>query len=270
MTTSQRLAKILAHFGFCSRRQAEAWIQEGRIKLRDQVVTTPATLVTEADYPFIQVDNKPLPNQKPQPRLWLYYKPVGLITTRHDPQGRPTVFDNLPPHLPRVISIGRLDINSEGLLLLTNNGDLARWCEHPQQAWERHYRVRVYGQVNAKDLQQLADGITIEGMHYDAIRAHLDGQKGRNAWITMILREGKNREIRRICEHFDWQVNRLIRTNYGPFALGTLKPGEVKEAKQQVQFFADFQKVYTCKDPEMSRKKGLSGEKRGPKNKEYF
>ncbi len=239
-----RIAKVLARAGLCSRREAERWIADGRVSVDGAVLTTPAVTVTDKNR--ILVDGKPLPQKEP-PRLWRYHKPTGLITSHKDERGRATIFDNLPNSLPRVISVGRLDLNSEGLLLLTNDGALARHLERPQTGWARRYRVRVYGRVDPAALASLAKGITISGIRYDAIQAELDRQKGGNAWVTMVLREGKNREIRRVCEHFGWTVNRLIRIAYGPFQLGNLARGAVEEVnpkalreqigKQATEFF---------------------------------
>jgi 23S rRNA pseudouridine2605 synthase len=222
----ERIAKRLARAGLCSRREAERWIAEGRVSVDGAVLTTPAVLVTAASR--IAVDGKPVGAAEPT-RLWRYHKPRGLVTTNRDPQGRPTIFAALPKALPRVISIGRLDLNSEGLLLLTNDGALARHLELPSTAWVRRYRVRVHGRVDVKRLAALAEGVTIAGIAYGAVEAELERQQGSNAWLTFGLREGKNREVRRICEHLDLVVTRLIRTSYGPFQLGGLAPGMVEE-----------------------------------------
>jgi len=227
----ERIAKRLARAGLCSRRDAERWIAQGRVAVDGQVLTSPAVNVTQASH--ITVDGAPIPEQTPT-RLWRYHKPRGLLTTHRDPEGRPTIFDELPQELPRVITIGRLDLNSEGLLLLTNDGALARKLELPSTGWIRRYRVRVHGTVDSQALAGLAQGVTIEGVKYGAVRAQLDRQQGDNAWLTMALTEGKNREVRRICEHLGWRVNRLIRVAYGPFQLGLLEPGGVEEVSARV------------------------------------
>jgi 23S rRNA pseudouridine2605 synthase len=227
----ERIAKAMARAGLCSRREAETWIAAGRVKLNGVKLTSPAQNVTAAD--TILVDGKPLP-AKEKTRLWRYHKPRGLLTTDRDPQGRPTVFENLPASLPRVVSVGRLDLNSEGLLLLTNDGALARQLELPSTAWVRRYRVRVNGKVDPERLHELGRGITVAGIRYGPVEAALDRQKGDNAWLTMGLTEGKNREIRNLCSHFGWTVNRLIRVSYGPFQLGHLEPGGVEEVVGKV------------------------------------
>jgi 23S rRNA pseudouridine2605 synthase len=227
----ERIAKRLARAGLCSRRDAERWIAQGRVAVDGRVLTSPAVNVTQASR--ITVDGDPIPEKTPT-RLWRYHKPRGLLTTHRDPEGRPTIFDELPQELPRVITIGRLDLNSEGLLLLTNDGALARKLELPATGWIRRYRVRVHGTVDPQALAGLAQGVTVEGVRYGAVKAQLDRQQGENAWLTMALAEGKNREVRRICEHLGWQVNRLIRVAYGPFQLGLLEPGGVEEVSARV------------------------------------
>ncbi len=226
----ERIAKRMARAGLCSRRDAERWIAQGRVAIDGQIITTPATIVT--DEMQIRVDGKPL-NEAPSSRVWLYYKPVGLLTTHHDPQGRPTIFESLPSSLPRVISIGRLDLNSEGLILLTNDGELARYAELPSTGWARSYQVRVYGVVDKAALAALTQGITIEGVTYGRIEAEvvkdLEANSRSNTWLFMTLYEGKNREIRKVLAHLGLRVNRLIRVSYGPFSLGDLKPEEGKE-----------------------------------------
>lgn len=224
--TGQRIAKVMAHAGLCSRREAERWIEDGRVKVNGICITSPALTVTPQDR--VEVDGTPLASPD-RPRLWLYHKPRGLITTHHDPQGRPTVFEHLPPELPRVISIGRLDLNTEGLLLLTNDGTIARHLELPSTGWVRRYRVRVFGGLDMKKLEVLKQGITIDGIHYAPADITLEHKTGRNAWLQMAITEGKNREIRNILSHFELAVNRLIRVSYGPFELGNLLPGKVKE-----------------------------------------
>jgi 23S rRNA pseudouridine2605 synthase len=228
----ERIAKAIARAGVCSRRDAETMILEGRVTVNGKKLASPALNVTDSD--DIRVDGKPLPTAE-RTRLFRYYKPRGLVTTAKDPQGRPTVFDSLPPGMPRVISVGRLDLNSEGLLLLTNDGELARRLELPATAWVRRYRVRVHGEVDQAQLGQLAKGITVEGVRYGAIEATFDRKQGDNVWLTMALTEGKNREIRKICGHFGWPVSRLIRVAFGPFQLGShLNPGDIEEVPAKV------------------------------------
>jgi 23S rRNA pseudouridine2605 synthase len=227
---AERIAKRLARAGLCSRRDAERWIAEGRVSVDGVRLESPAVLVTAASR--IAVDGKPIPEKSPT-RLWRYHKPRGLVTTAKDPQGRLTVFQALPADMPRVVSVGRLDLNSEGLLLLTNDGELARRLELPATGWTRRYRVRVRGLVDPKQLARLAGGIEVAGIAYGPVKAALDRQKGENAWLTMALKEGKNREVRRLCEHFGWQVGRLIRVAYGPFQLGELGSGAVDEVPRK-------------------------------------
>jgi 23S rRNA pseudouridine2605 synthase len=227
----ERIAKRMARAGLCSRRDAERWIAEGRVMVNGRKLDTPACVVTDAD--VILVNGKPLAGAA-KTQLWLYHKPRGLMTTHRDPQGRPTVFDNLPTGLPRVISVGRLDFNSEGLLLLTNDGELARKLELPTTGWVRRYRVRVNGVVEQRHLDQLAKGIEVEGVRYGKIEAVLDRNQGDNSWITMALTEGKNREIRKICGHFGWPVSRLIRVAFGPFQIGHLEKGDIEEVPGKV------------------------------------
>ncbi len=227
----ERIAKRLARAGLCSRRDAERWISLGRVSLNGEVLNSPAVNVSEAD--VILVDGKPLP-EADRARLWRLHKRAGLVTTHRDPQGRPTVFERLPETMPRVVSVGRLDLNSEGLLLLTNDGELARRLELPSMGWVRRYRVRVHGDVTEADLEKLEDGVTIDGVRYGSIRATLDRKQGSNAWLMVALTEGKNREIRRVMEHLGWSVTRLIRVAYGPFQLGRLPEGEVEEVPVKV------------------------------------
>jgi 23S rRNA pseudouridine2605 synthase len=226
-----RIAKYLARAGVASRRDAERLLTEGRIRLNNVPVTHPATFVTRGD--LVTVDGK-LVEEPDRTRLWRYHKPEGLVTTHRDPEGRPTVFDKLRQQLPRVISVGRLDLTSEGLLLLTNDGALARTLELPTTGWIRRYRVRVHGNVDPKALAALAKGVTIEGVHYAPIEAGLDAKKGENAWLTVSLREGRNREIRRVMAHLGLDVTRLIRIAYGPFQLGTLPRGGIDEVPTRV------------------------------------
>ena len=226
-----RIAKFLARAGVASRRDAEKMLAEGRVKLNNAVVTHPATFVAKGD--LIVVDGK-LVEEADRTRLWRYHKPDGLVTTHHDPEGRPTVFDKLRTQLPRVISVGRLDLTSEGLLLLTNDGALARHLELPSTGWIRRYRVRVFGRPDPRDLAELAKGVTIEGVKYAPIEAALDSRKGDNAWVTVALTEGRNREVRKVMRHLDLHVSRLIRLSYGPFQLGTLARGEVEEVPPRI------------------------------------
>jgi 23S rRNA pseudouridine2605 synthase len=231
----ERIAKRMARAGLCSRREAERWITEGRVRVDGQTINTPAVLVT--DHSKIMVDGK-LIQEAPASRVWIYHKPAGLLTTHNDPQGRPTIFQLLPKSLPRVISIGRLDLNSEGLLLLTNDGALSRYAELPSTGWARSYRVRVFGQIDLVKLEKLKNGITIDEIKYGRIDVEVEDRslKGsRNTWLFVTLYEGKNREIRKVMEHLGLRVNRLIRVSYGPFMLDDLKPGEVREvSKAQV------------------------------------
>jgi 23S rRNA pseudouridine2605 synthase len=227
----ERIAKVMARAGLCSRRDAEAWILEGRVKVDGKVLETPAFCVTAQNR--IVVDGAPLAQAEPT-RLWLYHKPKGLVTTHKDEMGRQTIFQALPEDLPRVISVGRLDLNSEGLILLTNDGELARHLELPATGWIRRYRVRLHGHVDEESLKKLEKGVTIEGIHYGSIVAVLDRQQGDNAWVTVSLQEGKNRELRRVFEFLGWPVSRLIRVSYGPFQLGTLGLGEVKSIPSRI------------------------------------
>lgn len=226
-----RIAKVMARAGLCSRRDAERWIASGRVSVNGKTLATPAVVVGPADK--VMVDGKPLPLAEP-PRLWRYHKAKGLVTTHRDPEGRPTVFDQLPPGLPRVVSIGRLDFNTEGLLLLTNDGALARHLELPSTGWLRRYRVRAHGRVTQEQLDKLKDGVEIDGVRYGPIEATLDTLQGANVWLTLGLREGKNREVRRILESLGLAVNRLIRVSYGPFQLSDLAPGAAEPVKRRV------------------------------------
>ena len=226
-----RIAKVIARAGLCSRREAERWIAEGRVSVDGAPVATPALRVSEASR--IAVDGSALAPMKAT-RLWRYHKPVGLITSHRDPQGRPTVFQSLPTELPRVVSVGRLDLTSEGLLLLTNDGALARLLELPARGWVRRYRARVFGAVDEKALAALERGVTVDGVAYGPIRCSLECRTGRNAWLVMSLTEGRNREIRKVLAHLGLAVNRLIRIAYGPFQLGGLARGAVAEVAPRI------------------------------------
>jgi 23S rRNA pseudouridine2605 synthase len=236
----ERIAKVMARAGLCSRRDAEKWIVLGRVTLNGKVLDTPAVTVREGD--DVRVDGKPLPAAD-RARLWRFHKPKGLVTTHKDEKGRTTVFEVLPPELPRVVSVGRLDLTSEGLLLLTNDGALARELEHPSRGWVRRYRVRVHGRVDDKMLARLKKGVTVEGVRYGPIEATIDvappeakeksGSKA-NTWVTVSLSEGKNREVRRVMEFLGLTVNRLIRVSYGPFQLGKIDPGVLEEIPAHV------------------------------------
>jgi 23S rRNA pseudouridine2605 synthase len=227
----ERIAKWAARAGVASRRDIERMIAEGRIKLNGATLDHPASFVAEGD--IVQVDGRTVgaPERR---RLFRYHKPVGLMTTHKDPEGRPTVFEKLPPGLPRLISVGRLDLNSEGLLLLTNDGALARLLERPETGWLRRYRVRVNGFVDEPALAALAKGITIEGERYGPIDAGLDSRKGDNSWLTIGLREGRNREVRKVMAHLGLATSRLIRIAYGPFQLGLLTRGSVEEVPPKI------------------------------------
>ncbi|MEI6160036.1 MAG: pseudouridine synthase [Roseococcus sp.] len=227
----ERIAKWLARAGVASRRDAEKIIAEGRVKLDGKLVTQPATFVQPDD--IVTVDGQAV-NEPERTRLFRFHKPAGLVTTHRDPEGRPTVFERLPEGLPRLISVGRLDLNSEGLLLLTNDGALSRRLELPANAWVRRYRVRVFGDLDPRALAALAQGVTIEGVRYAPIEAGVDSRKGDNAWLTVALQEGKNREIRRVLSYLGLEVSRLIRIAYGPFQLGTLERGLVDEVNPKV------------------------------------
>ena len=227
----ERIAKWLARAGVASRREAEAMLPVGRVRVNNAVVTVPTTFIQPGD--LVQVDGK-LVEEPQRTRLWRYHKPPGLVTTHRDPQDRPTVFGKLPPTLPRVVSVGRLDLNSEGLLLLTNDGALARRLELPSNGWIRRYRVRVFGWTDDKALAGLERGLDVEGVRYGPIEGGLDSRKGDNAWLTVALREGRNREVRRVMEHLGLRVSRLIRVAYGPFQLGVLPRGGVDEVSGKV------------------------------------
>ncbi len=235
-----RIAKVMARAGLCSRRDAEKWIAAGRVSLNGKVLETPAVVVREND--IVVVDGQPIPTAD-RARLWRFHKPKGLVTTNKDEKGRTTVFDVLPPELPRVVSIGRLDLTSEGLLLLTNDGTLAREMEHPSRGWVRRYRVRVHGRVDNAQLARLKKGVTVDGVRYSPIEAlvdktMVDGKEKNtsksNTWVTVALSEGKNREVRKVMEYLGLTVNRLIRVSYGPFQLGKLEPGVLEEVPRHV------------------------------------
>jgi 23S rRNA pseudouridine2605 synthase len=222
----ERIAKVIARAGLASRREAEAWIAAGRVAVNGSVISSPALNVTAADR--IMVDGAAL-RARERTRLFLYHKPRGLVTTHSDPEGRDTIFRALPKNLPRLISVGRLDINTEGLLLLTNDGGLARVLELPATGWLRRYRVRALGRVRQEALDRLRNGITIDGIRYGPIEATLDREQGANVWLTFGIREGKNREVRKVLETLGLKVNRLIRVAFGPFDLGDLDDGAVRE-----------------------------------------
>lgn len=228
----ERIARRMARAGLCSRREAERWIATGRVAVNGAVLVSPAVLVGAED--TIAVDGQLLPPPESTSRLWRYHKPPGLLVTRRDPQGRPTVFDRLPSVLPRTISIGRLDMASEGLLLLTNDGALASRLMHPGQGWIRRYRVRVHGVPDVDALAGLATGIRVQGVDYGRIEAGLDRRQGSNAWLTVALAEGRNREIRQVLAHLGLVVNRLIRTSFGPFQIGGLPRGAIVEVPAKV------------------------------------
>jgi 23S rRNA pseudouridine2605 synthase len=225
---AERIAKVMARAGLASRREAEAWIAAGRVSVNGATINSPALNVKPSDR--ISVDGKPLP-QRERTRVFLFHKPRGLVTTSADTHGRPTIFGALPKGLPRLISVGRLDLNTEGLLLLTNDGGLARALELPATGWLRRYRVRAFGEVTQHKLDELKNGITVDGVNYGAIEAALDRVQGSNVWITFAMREGKNREIRNVLRALGLQVNRLIRVSFGPFQLGELPDGAVEEVK---------------------------------------
>src|SRR5215467_6879816 len=227
----ERVAKVIARAGLASRREAEAWIAAGRVAINGETIPSPARNVTAADR--VTVDGAPLPTRE-RTRLFLYHKPRGLVTTHADPEGRPTIFAALPKHLPRLLSVGRLDIGTEGLLLLTNDGGLARVLELPETGWLRRYRVRAHGSITQDQLDRLRSGLTVDGIHYGAIEATLDRVQGANVWLTLANREGKNREVRNVLGALGLQVNRLIRVSFGPFQLAELPEAAVEEVTTRI------------------------------------
>ena len=227
----ERIAKFMARAGLCSRREAEAWIEAGRVAVNGSKITSPALNISAAD--AVVVDGKPVAVTEPA-RLWRFHKPGDCLTTNKDPSGRPTVFDALPKNLPRVVTIGRLDFTTEGLLLLTNDGDLARWLEHPDTGLTRRYRVRVNGSVTPAIIDKLARGVTVEGIRYRPALVEVEAVQGANTWLSITLAEGKNREVKKLLGAFGLQVSRLIRVAYGAFMLGKLPRGDVEEIPQRV------------------------------------
>ena len=226
----ERIAKVMARAGLCSRRDAEHWINAGRVSVNGAVLKSPALNIRPGD--DVRVDGRPLPRAE-ETRLFLYHKPAGYVTSARDELGRETVFDILPDGLPRVISVGRLDLNTEGLLLLTNDGGLSRFLELPATGWVRTYRVRAYGTISQEELDTLKDGVTIDGVRYGKIKASFDQQIGSNCWLVFSITEGKNREVRRVLEYMGLKVNRLIRVSYGPFQLDEMEEGDVLEVRAQ-------------------------------------
>jgi len=270
---SERIAKVIARAGLASRREAETWIAAGRVAVNGTIIRSPALAVTASDR--IMVDGEPL-RARERTRLFLYHKPRGLVTTHSDPEGRPTLFRALPCGLPRLISIGRLDINTEGLLLLTNDGGLARVLELPATGWLRRYRVRALGRVTQEALDRLRNGLTVKGVHYRPIEATLDHEGGANVWLTVSIREGKNREVRNVMETLGLKVNRLIRVAFGPFELSELKNGKLREVPTEelraklgpeiaAQAEADFEAPLVEHDTKKSlRHFGLRPQRRDP------
>ena len=264
----ERIAKRIARAGICSRRAAEDLIAAGRVRVDGAVLESPA--VTVAPEARVTIDGRPLPAPEPT-RVWRYHKPKGVVTSARDPQARPTVFERLPPELPRVVSVGRLDINSEGLLLLTNDGALKRRLELPATGWTRRYRVRVHGQVEPERLAALAQGVRVAGIDYGPIHAALERRTGANAWLAVSLKEGKTREVRRVLEHLGLTVNRLIRVAYGPFQLGRLPSGRVEEVLAKVvreqlgAVGSGGEKVGTAKAKPRARRPGVQARKTNAK-----
>jgi len=246
----ERIAKVLARVGVCSRRDAERLIADGRVAVDGKVLVSPALNVTDKN--VITVDGKPL-RAAEETRVWRYHKPPGTITTARDPRGRPTVFEKLPPGMPRVVSVGRLDFNTEGLLLLTNDGELARYLELPQNEWPRRYRVRVNGEIDPEKLASVAHGVTISGVHYEPVKIEVEkGEEGGNQWLVVTIREGKNREVRNIMAYLGLKVTRLVRVAFGPFSLGTLPREGIEEIPQRVlrkslrKFFSEKEGPEIC------------------------
>jgi len=265
----ERIAKRIARAGICSRREAEALILAGRVKLNGKYLDTAACIVTAKDR--IEVDDKRIPAVEPT-RLWRYYKPRGLVVSNRDEKGRDTIFDHMPANLPRVISVGRLDLDSEGLLLLTNDGGLARHLELPSTGWTRKYRVRVRGLVTPLKLDKLTDGVTIDGIHYGEILAQLDKQMRSNAWLTVAIKEGKNREIRHIMDYIGYPVSRLIRLSYGPFSLGNLQDSDVREVKtnvlaEQLGLARSQSKSWPAQEPKPKNSQAGQRQKNKPRRK---
>lgn len=261
-----RIAKVLARAGVASRREAERMIEAGRVSVNGKRIDSPALNVTATDR--ISVDGKALAEPEPA-RLWLYHKPAGLVTTARDEKGRPTVFDALPEDMPRVISVGRLDINSEGLLLLTNDGEIKRQLELPSTGWLRKYRVRIKGTPKDEDFAPLRQGLVIGAERFQPMIVSLDRQQGANAWLTIGIREGKNREIRRAMEDVGFVVNRLIRVSYGPFQLGQIKEGEVEEVRRKVmrdQLGLDAPQKDTGEKPKLRRPARPARKPQAPKS----
>ncbi len=271
----ERIAKRMARAGLCSRRDAERWIEAGRVELNGKKLTTPAVTVTGRDK--IEVDGTLLPVTE-RTRLWLFNKKSGTVTTNKDPEGRKTIFDVLPEGLPRVLSIGRLDIMTEGLLLLTNDGGLARVLELPATGWLRRYRVRAHGKISQQQLDTLKDGIAVDGVLYGSIEATLDREQGHNCWLTLAFREGKNREVKKVLASLGLEVNRLIRLSYGPFQLGDLEPGGVQEIRGRTlreqlgerlirESGADFDApvIHQIQQPKTGLKAGNTKSRRGKK-----
>jgi len=266
----ERIAKVLARAGVGSRRAVERMIEARMIKIGDQVIESPATLITSVE--GITVDGQKVDEPEPA-KLWIYHKPTGRLTTYFDPEGRPTIFEALPANMPRVISVGRLDLNTEGLLLLTNDGGLARWLELPSTGWVRTYRVRVNGRFHHKRLEEISKGVTIEGVNYRKVEIELDERKeGVNQWLTIKIREGKNREVRKLLEYVGMTVTRLLRTSYGPFELKNLQRGSIEEvAKSELlinckEFFKDQNvKIPEIQVQEKPKTKGKGWAKNKPK-----
>jgi 23S rRNA pseudouridine2605 synthase len=265
---SERIAKRMARAGLCSRREAEKWILAGRVRVNNKLLETPAFTVTDRDK--VEVDGKVIA-RKERTRLWLFHKPAGTVTTNQDPEGRKTIYDNLPEDLPRLVSVGRLDINTEGLLLMTNDGGLSRVLELPSTGWLRRYRVRVHGRVKQEELDELQNGIAVEGILYGSIEARIEHEQGTNAWLSVSLREGKNREIKKVFGHLGLEVTRLIRISFGPFQLGDQPAGTIREIRSRMlrdqlgeklieQSGADFEAPIINLAPEVARSASKAAE----------